>query len=245
MTQPRSAAKTIVRRVPGARRAYSRTAGIRNHLQSRIWRRKLRHRDREKLRQISDRTDLRLNVGSSDNHLEGWISIDIRPDENTLAMDATKPWPFSPQSAEAVNSEHFIEHVSLADAEAYFREAFRVLRPGGLIRTCTPDLRGLSEAFLEADPGTLEIHRSHGYTAFNHGEMINNYFFSWGHLHIYDFEGMKRLLALTGFEQIEQASFNRSNHAILNGIDRHDPEGLASTILCVDAVKPAAPNPLG
>jgi predicted SAM-dependent methyltransferase len=203
-----------------------------------MWQRRLRSRDRERLREFAGRTDLRLNVGSSDHHLDGWISIDIRPDENTFAMDATRPWPFVTGSAEAINSEHFIEHVSVEEAAAYFREAFRVLRPGGLIRTCTPDLRGIAEAYLAADEAKLEIHRSHGYAARDHGDMVNNYVYSWDHRHIHDFKSLRQLLEAAGFERVEQASFNRSSHELLDGIDRHDPEGLESTILCVDAVKP-------
>ena len=153
-------------------------------------------------------------------------------------MDATFPWRFEAEMAEAINSEHFIEHCSLDEAGAYFREAFRALRPGGVIRTSTPDLRWLTEAYLEAHPDTLQIHRSHGYGAHDHGEMLNNYFYCWGHRHIHDFASLERLLAEAGFEQITQAGFDRK-HPTLDGIDCHDPEGLEATILCVDAVKPA------
>jgi predicted SAM-dependent methyltransferase len=143
-------------------------------------------------------------------------------------------------TAEAINSEHLIEHLTRGEARTYFSEAFRVLRPGGLIRISTPNLGGLCELFMERDPGSLEVHRSHGYQAATHGEMVNNYFYSWEHRHIYDFESLRRLLIEAGFTEVEEARFGRSNHPVLEGIDRHDPDGLERSVLCVDAVKPAS-----
>jgi predicted SAM-dependent methyltransferase len=195
-------------------------------------------RDRQTLQALVGRTDLRLNVGASGSTLEGWLSIDIRPDETCFGMDAAEPWPFETASAEAVNSEHFIEHLTLAEAREYLAEAYRVLRPGGLIRTTTPNLHGICELYLGGDGCALEVHRAHGYDATTLADMVNNYFYSWEHRHIYDFESLGGLLREAGFVDVAQASFSESGHATLRAIDRHDPEGLGSTVLCVDAVKP-------
>ena len=154
-------------------------------------------------------------------------------------MDASKPWPFASASAQAINSEHFIEHLTLEEARAYFGEAYRVLRPGGLIRTTTPNLTGLSEIFLARHAAPLQVHRSHGYEAATHGEMLNNYFYSWDHRHIYDFETLSHLLRRAGFVDVREERYGQSAHEPLNGIDRHDPGEIPQTVLCVDAVKPA------
>jgi predicted SAM-dependent methyltransferase len=131
-----------------------------------------------------------------------------------------------------------VEHLSPEATRTYFAEAFRVLRPRGVIRTSTPNLRGLCELLLEGDPQILALHRSHGYRAATHGQMVNNYVYSWGHRHVYDFESLERLLRHAGFTEIEEAGFGRSWHPLLDGIDRHDPEGLQRSVLWVDAVKP-------
>jgi predicted SAM-dependent methyltransferase len=199
----------------------------------------LEKRDRQRVQELAGRTDLRLNIGSSSNHLPGWISIDIRADDICLGMDAAQPWPFVANSAEAINSEHFIEHLDPDGARTYLAEAYRVLSPGGVLRTTTPDLRGIAELFLEGDPAVLDVHRSHGYDARTHGDMLNNYLRCWGHQHVYEFEGLRALLEETGFTEVEQAEFGASRHAPLAGIDRHDPEELRRTVLCVDAVKPS------
>jgi predicted SAM-dependent methyltransferase len=154
-------------------------------------------------------------------------------------MDATKPWPFAANSAEAVNSEHFIEHLSADQAGAYVAEAYRVLRPGGVIRTSTPDLEEISRSLLERSPNDLEVHRSHGYVAPTHGAMVNNYAYDWGHRRLYDEETLALLLADAGLVEPLRHSYGESEHDFLRGIDRHDPEGLEHFVLCLEAVKPS------
>jgi predicted SAM-dependent methyltransferase len=228
-----------------ARAARRAVASRQQHLSKLRRERRGRARDRELLKRLAGRTDLRLNFGSSSQHLEGWISIDLKPDPEGICftMDATRPWPFEPGSAEAINSEHFIEHLSLDEARAYFEHAFRVLRPGGVIRTSTPSLVGICETYGAADPDALEAHRRHGYTARTHGEMLNNYFFQWGHRHIYDFETLQVMLTEAGFIEVRQVAYGESTHPVLKGVDRHDMTPLRQLSIAVDAVKPPATRP--
>jgi predicted SAM-dependent methyltransferase len=206
-----------------------------------IWEVRASARDRELVRSFRGRTDLRINVGSSSSHLEGWLNADLSrdPEGRCIRMDATQPWPFESGSAEAVNSEHFLEHLDVEGARAYFAEAFRALRPGGVIRTSTPDLEGLCEVYRERDPTLLALHREHGYTASCHSDLVNNYFYLWGHRHIYDLEKLSELLREAGFERVQRASFGESSHDVLRDIDRHEVGALERAVLVVDAAKPA------
>jgi predicted SAM-dependent methyltransferase len=197
-------------------------------------------RDQRVVRTLRGRDDLRINIGSSSSTLDGWINADLLrdPEGRCLRMDAAKPWPFPPGSAEVVNSEHFIEHLSAEEASAYLREAYRALRPGGVIRTSTPDLAGISRSLLDRDSGDLDVHRSHGYTASTHGDMVNNYAYGSGHRRLYDEEMLARLLVEAGFVEPRRWSYGESDHESLKDIDRHDPEGLEHFVLCLEAVKP-------
>jgi predicted SAM-dependent methyltransferase len=199
---------------------------------------------RKRLAELAHLQDLRLNIGSGELHLVDWINCDIRTDDQgqTLWMDATQTWPFPSQSAVAVNSEHMIEHLERDGTRVYLREAFRTLRPGGVIRTSTPDLAGICRAYFSDGP-ELEQHRVHGYEAASRAEMVNNYFYMWDHRQLYDFETLALLLREAGFEQIERAEYGQSRHAVLRGIDRHDPDPLFTFTLAIDAVKPAAASP--
>jgi predicted SAM-dependent methyltransferase len=198
-------------------------------------------RDRRLIQSLRGRSDLRVNVGSSSSTLEGWINVDLLrdPEGRCLRMDATKRWPFPSGSAEAVNSEHFIEHLSGDEARVYLREAHRVLRPGGVIRTSTPDLGEISRSLLDRNEGDLSVHRSHGYSAATHGEMVNNYVYEWGHRRLYDEETLALLLVEAGFAEPRGRSYGESGHVALRGIDRHDPSGLEHFVLCLEAVKPS------
>jgi predicted SAM-dependent methyltransferase len=195
------------------------------------------------LRELARRGGLRINVGSSHATVEGWVNVDIQSDwENTVYMDAVDRWPLPDGCVEAINSEHFIEHLKLEDARTYFREAARVLRPGGVIRTSTPSLRGVIDAYLGADPDILAAYRERieGWCeAHNHGEMLNNTFYEWGHKHIYDEDAITELLEEAGLSEIERSEFGRSRHAVLRGIDTHDDgEALRDLVFTLDAVKP-------
>jgi predicted SAM-dependent methyltransferase len=234
-----------LRRVPGARLPLE----ARLALQARAVRRRaarreaeLTARDQRWVASLAGRRDLRLNVGSSEVYIDNWINIDISrdPEGRCLCMDATQPWPFADGAADAVNSEHLVEHLTLEAARGFATEAFRVLREGGVLRTSTPDLAGLCREYMRADTRVLEAHRSHGYTAETHADVLNNYFYLWDHRRLYDFESLERLLSEVGFVQVEQTAFGRSRHSLLDGIDRHDPGDLGAFVLCVDAVRPPA-----
>lgn len=200
--------------------------------------RRLHDRDGRIIAGLLSQAELRLNMGASAQTLPGWVNFDLRPSEAAVQLDAAKPWPFRDASAEAVNSEHMIEHLTEDQVEVYLSEAFRVLRPGGVIRTSTPDLRAIAEAYLAGEPHILEVHRSHSYAAATHGDMLNNYAYMFGHCHLWDYEGLKVRLERAGFEQIVQTAYGQSAHPALAGIDRHDMGALRHFALCVDAVRP-------
>jgi predicted SAM-dependent methyltransferase len=153
-------------------------------------------------------------------------------------MDATQRWPFEDESASAINSEHFIEHLSLDGARRYLEEAFRVMRPNGVLRTSTPDLRAIVCAYLEDDEIVLGLHRK-SYQARDLGGMVNNYIYSHGHQHMYDEVGLTHLLRSAGFIEIERVGFGVSRHPSLKGIDVHDLGELNKIVLSLDAVKPS------
>src|SRR3954464_5160880 len=118
-------AGAALRRVPGARFALD----ARLALRARFRRFVLDRADRRWLASLAGRRDLRVNVGSGASHIEGWINADIEndPEVRPLWMNATGRWPFEDAAAEAVNSEHVIEHLNPQDAPKFFSEAFRVL----------------------------------------------------------------------------------------------------------------------
>jgi predicted SAM-dependent methyltransferase len=201
--------------------------------------RSTRRRSETAFKELSGRRGLLLDVGTSSTHLPGWVSLDVQPDDRALYLDATARWPLPDACAAAVRSEHMVEHLTANEVRRYLREAYRVLEPGGVLRTCTPDLEAIVRVYLERDPALLATHRSHGYDAPTWAHFVNNYVYLFGHRFVYDFEALAAMLAEEGFTEVERVVFNASRHSVLAGTDSHEMDELERIVLCVDAVKPS------
>ena len=78
-----------------------------------------------------------LHFGAGQNQLpEPWQNLDA-------SHDIRKPLRFDNDTAAAVMAEHVIEHVSYFYALLFLGEAFRVLKPGGVLRVGFPDVRAI------------------------------------------------------------------------------------------------------
>ena len=80
--------------------------------------------------------------------------------ENDIAYgDATKGLPLQDETVDVLYSSHMLEHLDRNEASMFLKKAFRVLRPGGVIRIAVPDLKkqvkkyneeGDADAFIES-----------------------------------------------------------------------------------------------
>jgi SAM-dependent methyltransferase len=94
----------------------------------------------------------KVQIGAGTSNEPGWLNTDIEPNEDQAYVDATKPLPFPDGSVYYIFAEHVIEHLSYAEALGFFKEAHRVLAPGGKIRMVTPNLKKFVALFDEPDP---------------------------------------------------------------------------------------------
>jgi len=74
---------------------------------------------------------IRLHLGCGDQHMDGFINIDLRDCGQDMVWDLTKGIPFPDNSVEEVYSCHFIEHLTDDESIDLFREIYRVLKPKG------------------------------------------------------------------------------------------------------------------
>jgi SAM-dependent methyltransferase len=96
---------------------------------------------------------MKINIGCGRELKEGWINADNTRKEKTLVwqkemreegymiidLDATKPWPYDDEIFDYVFSEHMIEHVPGSAGLFMLQEAYRSLKPGGVIRIACPE----------------------------------------------------------------------------------------------------------
>lgn len=130
--------------------------------------------------------------------------------------------PFADNSVDYVYSSHVLEHFFREDAERLVKEIHRVLRSGGRVRICVPDLdhaislyrAGEKEAALAYffEPAGAGYYRQHRY--------------------MYDFELLRRMLAQAGFTNVSRCAYRQGEVPDLDVLDNRPEE-----TLYVEAVK--------
>ena len=81
----------------------------------------------------------------------GWSNYDqTKSSPYVQYIDLLKPLPFASDSADCIYTSQFIEHLEPHQAFTFLSECYRVLRSGGILRTVTPNLEELINAYLSA-----------------------------------------------------------------------------------------------
>jgi predicted SAM-dependent methyltransferase len=93
----------------------------------------------------------KLNLGCGYRFHPDWVNVDfIKTGENVIAHNLLKGVPFPDNEFDAVYHSHVLEHFTLADGKAFVQECYRVLKPGGIIRTAVPDLEQIARVYIMA-----------------------------------------------------------------------------------------------
>jgi len=130
---------------------------------------------------------------------------------------------FYDNTVDFVYSSHFLEHLFRKDALALLKESYRVLKPGGTVRVCIPDLQYAISL----------------YTSGKKEKMLQDYFFVEDlesslarHKYMYDLELLEAALRDAGFTGIEKLKYREGKTPDLETLDNR-PEDT----LFVEAVK--------
>ena len=156
---------------------------------------------------------VKINLGCGTNRLDGW-------DNHDADVDITRPLRFAANSADFIFAEHVVEHVDYYAAIRFFKEAARVLKPGGVIRITGPSLYQIYDR--GDDPEYLEFVHSRKWapTKDLRGAM-HAILFCHGHKTAWTEELMRATLYYAGFKSPETTKVGWSRHPELKGVEGH------------------------
>jgi predicted SAM-dependent methyltransferase len=92
---------------------------------------------------------MKLNMGCGPDKREGWINVDIRKEMGDVQHDmAHMPYPFPNEFAEEILFNHSMEHLPFNAHGPIMSECHRILKGGGTLTICVPDLRDFVKHFI-------------------------------------------------------------------------------------------------
>ena len=182
---------------------------------------------------------IKLEIGGLQQR-PGWVVTNVSALTRHY-LDATSRWPLEDGAVSHVYADNVIEHITLAAGRALLAEAFRCLRPGGVIRLVTPDIRGHVDMYLTGS-APLETaagrhYRDVGLTVEHPIDLLRIPIGAFGHHtgYVYDFETLEAELTRAGFHATTRCALGESPHPELAGLDQRRSEGGAQ--LAVEATR--------
>ncbi|MCZ4499736.1 MAG: hypothetical protein JWQ74_2289 [Marmoricola sp.] len=182
---------------------------------------------------------VKLEIGGNSPRA-GWVVTNVGPTVRNY-LDATVRWPFADGEVSHVYSDNVIEHITLDMGRAMYREAYRCLQPGGVMRLVTPDLRAHVELYLSGagalDSPPAKHYLGMGLVVEHPIDLVRIPIASFGHHtgYLYDFETLAAELKAAGFTKVVQVKAGESEHPELNALDVRSHEGGAQ--LAVEATR--------
>lgn len=108
----------------------------------------------------------KLNIGCGSRFSPQWENIDVyscSPEVRRVNLLGRFPYPDN--HFDAAYSSHVLEHFTPAQARHLISEAFRVLKPGGVLRTVVPDLEATCREYLRIldSPPSSDTEKHYGW----------------------------------------------------------------------------------
>lgn len=155
----------------------------------------------------------RLEIGPGPEKLgDDWTTVSVAP---APSVDALCEWgidrlPFDDRTFDEVYASHVIEHVPWTHHEPALMEAWRVLKPGGMIELHTLDFAEIVNGYITGegvptDPGAGWKHPLLFimYRVFAYPHTVGSRADPNWHRSLFDADYLEWLLARSGFERIE------------------------------------------
>ena len=178
---------------------------------------------------------VKIHAGCGGHYLQGWINIDgSKKCKSDLRIDLSNGLPFPDNSVDFIFNEHFIEHLTYKNGLCFLKDSYRVLRPGGVLRTAFPDLDTLIDSYVRdtwRDMEWVKLIKAHWYPSGCY--MLNQCLRENGHHHyMYSVDDLKRRLQEAGFRQesLERQQVHQSVHELLKGLEKRKDSSVVEAI---------------
>ena len=196
-------------------------------------------------RYLSSTGEPKLQIGSGPVRLDGWLNSDLISGD--VYLDIERPLPLPDASFAYVFGEHVIEHIPEAAAERLLAEIHRILRPGGVARLTTPDLRKIIAIYEDRNPVVRRedyarfLDRETGKAHHQPAQLLNDYLRLWGHRYVYDEDDLRTRLEAAGFVDVHRREPADSPHEALRRLERHggEPWVNRAEAMCLEATRSA------
>jgi predicted SAM-dependent methyltransferase len=141
--------------------------------------------------------------------------------------DAARRIPHAGATVDVVYSSHMIEHLDRREATGFLAECLRVLKPGGVLRLAAPDLRwsileymekGSADAFVAQLQ--FDVDRPRGLVD-GVRRLVSG---GRGHYWMYDGPSLRRLVAESGFVDVEIVPAGQTRLADPGDLDLRERE---------------------
>jgi len=202
-------------------------------------------------RRVRDLKIDKVHVGCGNTLLQGWLNITFEPREEYgrikekgeafwLNYNLLKPWPFADESIQFIAGSHMIEHLDLNGGILFFKEAYRVMKKGGVIRMSCPDLEIYASNYIKNNNEFFRNSFVREACTFKNavtpGEIFISKAYDSGGAHkwFYDFDSLKHVLELAGFSQVQRKERLKGS---IPDIDQVEASAREIESLYVEAVK--------
>jgi len=167
---------------------------------------------------LTNKKDLKINLCSGSVYIEGYVNVDLHP-RSDIVLDLEKNLlPFPDNSADIVACISAINYFSRQRALEIIKDVHRVLKPDGVVRFGTQDLKILAKEYLNKDSEFYFQKLPDGRDRFpgkTKGDKLNEFFYgfqsSGKHCkYVYDYESLEYLFKEAGFSYITQKTYHES-----------------------------------